>query len=593
MGGLVGIIGDGSLAEVEAMAARMPYRGMAHCWSPSHEVFLGEVDRDHACVKHDQGCFAIDAPGDSPARERIESDITRRGDGAIADLRGFFAIARWNPREQTLTLACDRHGYKTLYIAELPGRIAFASDYKALLALSDLAARVDRDVLQTYLMSRSFSSEQTLLATVKPIGGANLWTTGRDLKVRREPYWQPRERGAGERRTFAEAARELRRLLLWTMRRQLNGRKRIAIALSGGLDSVAVLALAKHVRPDIEIASYTIGHSEEDPEIVRAREAAEHFGTVHRELFLPPAKVPEQIERLVWLTEDLTGREEAVLQQVLAEEMSGRENDYLAGHGADADFAGMPRHRLMWLRDHAPRPLRGALNELFVYTQRRQAPKSWLGRRLASFAYHGDTPDVPTVLGAQPTPAIDCPSLSDYCRSTITWLDTMRFHEPVEAACDVTMITPFFDFTVVDFALTCPTSFLIDARQQKRILRAAVRELMPVQLSQRRKLIQRMKHDLQLSEVLDDFANQLRLRGSLAERGLVPADYLRRLQQRDARAAYSSERLHILWALISAELWLRQFIDQRGTPDPGRLAMARPARMAAATPRVSHPAPMP
>jgi asparagine synthase (glutamine-hydrolysing) len=593
MGGLVGIIGAGTLAEVAAMAARMPYRGEARCWSPSHEVFLGEVNRDHAFVEHSEGCFAIDAPGDSPARERIESDIARRDEAAIAELRGFFAIARWNPKEQTLTLACDRHGYKTLYIAELPGRIAFASDYKALLALTDLPARVDRDVLQTYLMSRSFSSERTLLESVTPIGGANLWTIGRDLKVHRRSYWQPRERRGGPRRSFREAAQELRRVLQWAMRRQLSGRKRIALALSGGLDSVAVLALAKQVRPDIEIASYTIGHSEEDPEIVRAREAAEHFHTVHREIFLPAEQVPEQIERLVWLTEDLTGREEAVLQQVLAEEMSGRETEYLAGHGADADFAGMPRHRLMWLRDHAPPPLRGALNELFIYTQQRELPKSWLGRRLASFAYHGDTPQVPSVNRARPTPLITCPSLADYCRSTITWLDTMRFHEPVEAACDVTMITPFFDPTVVDFALGCPTSFLINARQQKRILRAAVRDLMPLQLSQRRKLIQRMKHDIRLSEVLDDFAGQLQLRASLAERDLVSSDYLRMLQKRDAGAAYSSERLHILWALISAELWLRQFVDQRGAGGTRQAPIARDAMTVAARARVNQPAPMP
>jgi asparagine synthase (glutamine-hydrolysing) len=592
VGGLVGIIGNGSLAELEAMAARMPYRGQPHCWSPSHEVFLGEVDHDSRYVSYGEGCFAIDAPGDSPARERLESDITRRGDEAFADIRGFFAIARWNPVTQRLTLACDRHGYKTLYVAELPGRVAFASDYKALLALTDLPARVDRDVLQTYLMSRSFSSERSLLATVRPVGGASLWSVGRDLQLSHTPYWIPRQR-TPSRRKFEESAQELRRVLQWTLRRQLAGRRRIAIALSGGLDSVAVLALARHVRPDLEITSYTIGHGEQDPEIIRAREAARHFATTHREIFLPPERVPEELERLVWLTEDLTGREEALLQQVLAEEMSGREREYLAGHGADADFAGMPRHRLMWLRDHAPPPLRGALNELYVYTQRREEPKSWLGKRLAHFAYQGDMPPVPAVIGARGALPMECPSLADYCRSTITWLDTMRFHEPVEAACAVTMITPFFDPTVVDFALACPMSFLIGARQQKRILRAAVRDLMPEPLVSRGKMIQRMKHDIVLSEVLDAFASDLRLRSSLSARGLLADEYLRRLQRRDPGTAYSSERLHILWALISAELWMRQFVDQRGAGLGRHAPKAREAMKVAATARVSQPAPMP
>jgi hypothetical protein len=93
--------------------------------------------------------------------------------------------------------------------------------------------------------------------------------------------------------------------------------------------------------------------------------------------------------------------------------------------------------------------------------------------------------------------------------------------------------------------------------------------------------------------VLDEFASQLRLQSSLAERGLVSGDYVRSLQTRNAGAAYSSERLHILWALISAELWLRQFIDQRGAGGGRHEPMARTAMTVAARARVSQPAPIP
>jgi asparagine synthase (glutamine-hydrolysing) len=324
------------------------------------------------------------------------------------------------------------------------------------------------------------------------------------------------------------------------------------------------------VRPELHIASYTVGHGRDDPEIVRAREAADHFGTEHRECFLPPERVPAELNRLVWLTEDLTGREEAVLQQVLMHEISSRERAYLAGHGADAAFAGMPRHRLLWLRDHAPPPLRGALDELYLYTQHRTVPRSWLGRRLASMAFKGDLPPIPSVSGAHdsgdaPPPA----SLASYVQETIAGRNEgMRFHEPLEAIGNVTMVTPFFDPAVVQFALGCPTSFLISARRQKRILREALKDLLPPEMSRRRKLIQRMKHDTQLSDVLDDFATELRVRESLAARRLVAPEYLASLQKRSRGSAYSSERLHILWAMVCAELWLRQFIDERGAAGP-------------------------
>ena len=163
----------------------------------------------------------------------------------------------------------------------------------------------------------------------------------------------------------------------------------------------------------------------------------------------------------------------------------------------------------------------------------------------------------------------------------------MRFHEPFEAAANMTMVTPFFDPAIVQFGLAYPTEYLIDARRQKRILRAAIKDLLPPEMSARGKLIQRMKHDAALSDVLDDFAMELRLHQSFSARRLLPPEYPESLRRKSRKAAYSSERLHILWAMVCAELWLRQFIDERGaaapdftnspalpTPGPERLATA-------------------
>ncbi|HEU4625682.1 MAG TPA: asparagine synthase-related protein [Steroidobacteraceae bacterium] len=594
MGGIVGLIGDGTVAELESMAARMPYRGSVRTWSPAPRVLLGELALgDARSPVASAGCFAFDTAGETTSRDEIERILQKRGPAGAVAIRGFFAIAWWDDASRSLRLICDRHGYKTLYIARLPGRIALASDLKALLALADVEASVDRDVLQMYLRSRSFPAERSLLASAQPIGGANVWTLELNGDLRCTPYWTPVRR-VMPGRSFDAAALELRGILEQVLHRQLAGRERIALALSGGLDSASVLAMARRVRPDLHITTYTVGHGRDDPEIVRAREAAAHYGTEHHECFLPPEKVPAEMRRLVALTEDLTGREEAALQQVLAGEMSLREREYLVGHGADVAFAGMPRHRLMWLRDRCPPPLRAALDEVFVYTQRREEPRSWLGRRLASLAFRGDRPAMPSVTHANEIPAnMNYASLDEYCCSTIAWIEGMRFHEPVEMEGDVTMIAPFFDPAVVAFALSCPTRFLIDARKQKRVLRAAMRGVLPPSISERGKLIQRMKHDTELSDVLDDFAAQIHLRDSLAARGLVAAEYLATLQKRPHATPYSSERLHILWAAISAELWLRHFIDRRGAPEGSRAASARQPINVPATASANQPAPIP
>jgi hypothetical protein len=256
-------------------------------------------------------------------------------------------------------------------------------------------------------------------------------------------------------------------------------------------------------------------------------------------------------------------------------------------------LAGMPRHRLMWLRDHTVPPLRSALHELFVYTQIRHRPSSWLGRQLVGLTYR-DRPEMPRVHDVAPRlEDLDWPSLGEYRRAMINALEGLRFHEPADAVSGLTMAAPFLDPAVIDFALDCPTQFMISARQQKRVLRAAMRDLLPPEVYGQRKTIQRLKHDAELSDVLDAFASELRLRESLHERGILDGDYVKRLQQRRNGEAYSEERLHILWALICARLWIRIFLDQRGKVGGDQLRMAREPMSVPASASSSQPMPSP
>jgi asparagine synthase (glutamine-hydrolysing) len=349
----------------------------------------------------------------------------------------------------------------------------------------------------------------------------------------------------------------------------LAGQRRIGLTLSGGLDSGVLLALARRVRPDLEIATYTIGYGEDDREILGAREAARHFATEHHEHFFDLAELPALLPGFVWLTEDPMGREETLLQQVITRVAALRDRVLVCGNGADMDFCGMPRHRLLWLRDRAPWPLRGPLDELFRYTQMKLEPRSWLGRALVKRVYGADRPAPPTVRGAAP-PALDVDyrSLAAYQCDT-TGIKSFGYHEAVDAQLGVRLIAPFSSPEIFDFALGCPIAHLIDLRTQKRLLRAAVADLLPPALSARGKAIQRLRHDRELSDRLDEVAGSLDLDAALASRGLLPPEYVRRLRARAAGAAYTTERLHTLWALICAELWLRQFVDDRGRPIPG------------------------
>src|SRR5690349_7384104 len=113
MGGLVGLIGEGSLAELEGMAARMPYRGRVRTWSPAPNVYFGEMSQGHARPRG-SGNFAFDVAGDVTAPDEIETTLQARGASAAVELRGFFAVVWWDEAHKSLRFICDRHGYKTL-----------------------------------------------------------------------------------------------------------------------------------------------------------------------------------------------------------------------------------------------------------------------------------------------------------------------------------------------------------------------------------------------------------------------------------------------------------------------------------------------
>jgi asparagine synthase (glutamine-hydrolysing) len=587
MSGILGLVGEGSPDELHAMAARMAYRGRhLATWSPAPGILLGELF-DAAPTGFAGGALALDASGNlhphdpeasladpEVRRARVARDLAARGVDALRDLRGNFAFAFWNERDRALWLACDRQRYKRLYTVELPGRLAFASDYKALLALADCPARVDRDALQAYLLTLECPGDRSLLAGVRPLSGAHLLEVrvpgrggvGGAARTSR-PWWQREARE--RRRSFRDEARALRDTLAGVLAGSLAGQSRIGLTLSGGLDSAALVALVREVRPDLEIATYTIGHGEDDREIVGARETARHFRTEHHEHVFAPAKLPAELPAYVWRTEDLAGRDEAVLQQVITRVAATRDRIVVCGIGADMNFCGMPRHRLLWLRDHAPWPLRGALDELFHYTQLALEPPGWLGRRLVERVYGADRPERPPVAGASPPSLdVDWHSLAAYRRDTIA-IKNFCYHEPVDAELGVSLVAPFSSPEVFEFALGCRLAHLIDVRQQKKLLRAAVADLLPPALVRRRKTIQRLRHDRDLSDQMEGLVASLDLDGALSARGLLPPGYVKRLCVRGAGGAYASQRVHLLWALACAELWLRQFVDDRGRPIPG------------------------
>lgn len=193
--------------------------------------------------------------------EPVAELLARRGIAALPLLdRAMFALA-WVDLDGRLYLARDRYGEVPLHIGRARGnRIVYASEVAPLLALGAHPATV------TWMPPGH-------VLTVEPNG-----TTAR---MRR---WAAPDDLTPERAT-GDAPARVGALLADGVMDRLTSDAPIAVLASGGLDSSAVIGLARTLRPDVELVAYTAVHDVRSADARHARHVCERWG-------LPLVEVP-------------------------------------------------------------------------------------------------------------------------------------------------------------------------------------------------------------------------------------------------------------------------------------------------------------
>jgi hypothetical protein len=113
---------------------------------------------------------------------------------------------------------------------------------------------------------------------------------------------------------------------------------------------------------------------------------------------------------------------------------------------------------------------------------------------------------------------------------------------------------------------------------QKYILRRACSGLLPPQALTVGKSFNRLKHDLELCDVLDAMADDLLAPAAVAARGFFEPGYIAALRKRPrGGAAYGRERIYRLWSVLLTELWSRLYLDRRAAALADKQARGRRA----------------
>lgn len=511
------------------------------------------------------------------------------GEGAIGRLRGMFAFAIWDHRQQMLLLVRDRLGVKPLYYWQQPGRFLFASELRALLASGFVARNLDATGLDSFLKFGAVQEPATLVRDVRLLGAGHLlrWRKGR---VECERYWSLPSGPPAVNGSDAERARrveEAREALGEAVRLRLVSDVPLGVFLSGGLDSSVVAGLAAETGNAIQ--TFNITFSEKPfAEGIKARRVAEHIGAEHHELTFSEqdliAALPEALEAMDQPTVD--GINTYFVSRLTKQ---AGVTVALSGLGGDELFAGYRSFRLVprleqferwtppWARALAgslldSRPLRrggdvklsawlqgedGYAHPFYVsrlvLTPRRVArllqPEWLLGVDFGLFAA-GHEATRKLLAGYDAVNRVSCLEVTSYLRNTL-----LRDTDCMSMANSLEVRVPLIDQVVTEQVLRMPGAWKLSRRQRKPLLIAALERPLPEEILHQPKRGFEFPWELWLRGQL-----RAEVERTLAEPGPALAAVLRWEGVRELWKEFLEGRVH--WSRVWLFYVLRKWTDE-------------------------------
>jgi len=212
------------------------------------------------------------------------------GIDCLNSFRGMFAIAIWDGRSREMWLIRDRIGIKPLYYTLDNGRLAFASEIKALFADPLQNRDIDEESLFHYLSFLTTPAPRTLYRGIHKLQAGTWLRVRPDGSVQQRRYWDAWEH---TKPLIGVPEPELIEHLMAELRTAIRLRKMadvpIGVFLSGGIDSSTNATLFSEGESK-QVHTFTVGYEGNFPsapnETEYARHTAARVGASHHEKLL-------------------------------------------------------------------------------------------------------------------------------------------------------------------------------------------------------------------------------------------------------------------------------------------------------------------
>jgi asparagine synthase (glutamine-hydrolysing) len=508
------------------------------------------------------------------------------GLGFAERLRGMFAVAIWDRSRQRLVLARDRFGIKPLYYHASDGRLAFASELKALLPLPGFSRELDLDALEAYLAFSFVPGPLTIFRDAKklPSGTVLMWEND---AIQLERFARPAPVPSDSRQSEDQAAQELRGLLADSVRAHLVADVPVGVLLSGGIDSCTLAALAALETPG-KVSTFTIGFEERGfDERDRARALAREYETDHHELVARPNAI-ELLPTIAETFDEPFADAGAIPTYIVSRLARQHLKVVLSGEGGDELFGGYnyyTGHLLAPRMRAAAVMLRPLVERLPVSSARastleHRAKTFVRGAHLSVLERHqtwkeifsadaraelyrpGRAATIEPIEFLRPryeesNGADDLARVMDLDLGIFLVEDMLTKTDRASMANSLEARVPFLDSAVAEFALSLPTHLKVRGLKKKRLVRRAVEPLLPRTVLDGRKQGFAIPISRWLRNDLQAFARDTLAPERIRAQGFFQPEAVTRLV--DEHAAGARDHSRRLWALLVFSLWYERY----------------------------------
>lgn len=528
--------------------------------------------------------------------------LIEEGVESLNRLNGVFAFAFYDIATQDLFIARDNFGVKPLYYYKDADTFLFGSELKSFLFHPEFDREVDVKALSRYLTYLYSPTEDTPFKSVKRLEPGHYIKL--NVKTPEEysvvKYYDIPFSSGYSQKAEKDLLLELESKLLVAVERQMLSDVPVGFFLSGGVDSSALVAMARKLYPDRKLQCFTLDLGGENryegfsDDLHFAKKAADYFNA-DLEIVRADINIVADFDKMIYhLDEPLADPASLHVYNI---SKKAREMGYkvlIGGTAGDDLFSGYRRHQalvyekyLEWLpptvRQFFERLIGNfnvknaevrRLKKFFAGSELGRVERmknyySWLPwnitKNLFSIQAKSELENfIPADIFHRLLKNIpaDCPDLNKMLYWELkTYLvnNNLIYSDKMSMAVGVEVRVPFLDKDLVEFSTSIPVNLKMKGTTTKYLLKKVMEKYLPHDVIYRPKAGFGAPVRKWICEDLDETINAYLSPERIRERGIFNDTAVCQLIEDNKSGKIDAS--YPIWCLLAIESWMRQFKD--------------------------------